>query len=340
MEILRHLIIHELRKTADSSEAHLLLSETAAPRDERANMLVGKLHHTFESKNDILQGFLSPPEDALFPGYFQHWVETGMRGEGFVQFTRDSMQALQLALQGVTGAKGGYLVFADYGEDEGRTLGIFLVRDTEGLIFRHESERDAFTLDDVTYLDTQRLAMACRIQLHRLQDGGRNVQLIKHAKSQATISEYFINWIGLERPESSRELTDTFMEVVEHLPLPMNEETGQPMSSHQFQKEALSFALKSPQQTLEVKDFEANFYGEGQHPVQEFLQNNELEMDQSFRVDNNALRRHYNYRATVNGLSISFNRDHLADGDIRIEGQRIIIDLPELVEKLEDQGLE
>ena len=132
---INQLIIHELEKEADSPEAILFLSDESIPIEERAESLVQKLNHTFDGKAEVLQGYLSSPEDALFPAHFQEMVNSGLDGKAFTHFSRESMQALQLSLQGITGAKGGYLVYADYLVDESPVLGIFLVRNTEGVIF-------------------------------------------------------------------------------------------------------------------------------------------------------------------------------------------------------------
>ncbi len=332
---LHHLVVHELQKQAEQTEVQLVLSESLATEEEHAHSLIDHLDQTFESKSDILQGYLSPPEDALFPGYFQHWVEQGMMEDRYLEFTRQSMEALQNHLTGVIGAKGGYLVFADYSREGHRMLGIYLVRDTEGLIFRQQTDQAGFSLEAVTYLNINRLAMACRIQLDRLQDGGRNVQFIKHARSQANISQYFTDWVGLERPQTSRVLTDTFLEVVENLPLPTDQETGQAMTESQFQEEVRNFALRSPQQTIELSSFDNTFYGT-QPTLQTYIEENEVELDNSFRIDNNTLRRHNQLRASAGGINISFSREHLASGEVSIEGGRIVINAMHLVEKIED----
>ena len=128
---------------------------------------MAKLHRTFIQKNDVLNGRLSSPEDALFPGYYELLRAENYSAEAFLQFSRDSTQALQLSLQGVTGAKGGYLVYAYYqaGEEEYARyqLGIFLVRDANGLLFQ-SGGTGAYELHPATYLDIDRMALACRIK--------------------------------------------------------------------------------------------------------------------------------------------------------------------------------
>jgi nucleoid-associated protein YejK len=340
MEIeLRRLVIHELVKTAESVDAQLYLSETLVAVEDRSFELVRRLHRTFEGKSDILLGQLSSPEDNLFPAYFENWRQSSGGDEPFLQFSRDTMQTLQLGLQGVVGAKGGYWVYAEYVAEAIPMLGLFLVRDTEGLIFRRLDQRAGFDLEAVTYLDTNRLAMAARIRLDGSLAKGYQAQLIKHNRSQATISEYFLNWIGLDRTESSRELTENFLDVVEHLPLPYDADAGREMDPAQFQKEVVRYALSAPGQSIELDQFEANFYG-SDRPAQNYLSEQGLDFQDGFRVDANTLRRHNRIKVYDNGVSLSFNREHLQDGTVRVEAGKIIIDLPELADQIDDQARE
>ncbi|MCB9303125.1 MAG: nucleoid-associated protein [Lewinellaceae bacterium] len=337
MDLLLHqLIIHELEKEADSADARLFLTDSTIPTSDRAEALVDKLNQTLVQKEDVLNGYLSSPEDALFPGYFQHLLDGQLSEEAFIAFSRETMSALQLALQGVVGAKGGYLVYADYSEFDHRMLGIFLVRDTEGVVFQKNTAEGAFELNTITYLNTDKLAMACRIHIDRYDGGqGRCVELIKHAKSQKEISEYFIHWIGLERPESSREMTTTFLQVASELPLPAEAETGQPMEESRFREKVLQFAMNSPQKTIHVGHFEKEFYGE-EKPVQQYLEDNGLALDEEFRFDRKALREFYNYKVSAEKIYLYFNRGHLKSGQIVVDGDSITIHSPDLAEQIMD----
>ncbi len=334
---IHHLIIHELDKEPENSDASLFLAESTTPVDERAEALMEKLNRTFLQKEDILNAYLSPPEDALFPGYFQQLMGQGLSEEAFIHFSRETMHALQLALQGVVGAKGGYLVYALYQQEEVRTLGIFLVRDTEGIVFRKEGpQAAAFLLDTVTYLNTDKLAMACRIHLNRYEEKqGRFVELIKYARSQKEISEYFINWIGLERPESSKELTESFLQMVDELPLPVDAETGEAMEEGRFHEKVLQFAMQSPLKTINLQQFGQEFYGD-QQATKPYREEQGIELDDEFRFDRNTMRKFYNYKASAEKIYLYFNRNHLNQGQIRVEGENIIIHSPELAEQLMD----
>jgi nucleoid-associated protein len=336
------IIIHELEKEADSGDVQLFLSDQLVPVDNRSEELINTLNDTFISKNDLLHGSLSSPEDALFPGYLQEVTENQFSEDAFIEFSQNTMRALQEGLQGVIGAKGGYLVYAEYEHFEAKMLGIFLVRDKEGIVFKKNKENNTFNLHSVKHLDTDRLAMACRITLNKFQqNSGRFVDLIKHAKSQKEISEYFTKWIGLDQPESSKSITQTFMNVVDKLPLPLDEDTGQPMEEEQFHHQVMAYAVQSPQKTVELDKFDQHFYGE--EPIfQNYLKENHIELDNEFRVDKGTMKKHFTYRASAEGISISFSKNDYTSGKVSIKGDNLVIDCPQLIDKimdmLEDDG--
>lgn len=335
---IHHLVIHELEKAADESAAHLFLTQHCMVVDEQVQALADKLNTTFIRKDDNLQGYLSPPEDALFPAYFQVMMDAGITEQSFLAFSKDTMSALQLSLQGVLGAKGGYLVYIDYTEEASnqRVLGIFLVRDTEGVAFRKQADAAVFAIESVTHLNTDRLAMACRILTSKFESGqGRCVELIKHAKSQKEISEYFIQWIGLERPESSQELTTSFLEMVNALPLPMDEGTGQPMAEGQFREKVLQFATSSPQKVISIPAFEQAFY-QNEQPAQQYMQEQQVELDQEFRFDKRTLNQFYNHKVNAEKIYLYFNQGHLKEGQIVVEGDKVSIHCAELAEQIAD----
>jgi len=334
MEI-HHLIVHELIKEPQENEAQLFLSKACLPPEERAHQLIGKLNQTFDQKSDTLLGYFSAPEDALFPGYFHLLAEANFTEEAFLSFSRETMQALQLSLQGITGAKGGYLVYTYYTVGERQLLGIFLVRDTEGIVFDKHDE--SFDLRAITHLNTDRLAMAGRIDLHAWQNGQKRcLELIKHTNSQRTISEYFTNWIGLDRPASSRELTHSFLDMVEQLPPPSDAETGAPVPKEVFQEQVMNYAMNNPQKTISVQAFDQEFYN-NQPTAQTYAQEQDLPLEDEFRFDQGTLKRHFQVRLSADSLRLQFNRSDYQEGLVRIEGDEIIISSPELVQSLREK---
>ena len=334
---LHQLAIHELVKLPESNEAELRLSDRLLLVDEKAEELVQKLNKTCVQKNDVLNGRLAAPEDALFPGYFQLLRESNFAENAFLQFSRDSMQALQLSLQGVVGAKGGYLVYAFYSLGEAASeqhwIGIFLVRDTNGLVFQ-TGESGNFQLHPTTYLDIDRMALAGRIAVHKgTVDQQPQIEVIKHARTQKEISDYFLSWLGIEESISNRELTNHFLEAVAAVPAPLDEETGAPMQEGVFREQLANFAMKSPGKVLNIPAFEEKFYGE-ENPIQSYLSDQDVNMQDAFRFDRQAVREYHFHKFKGQGVYFGCKHAFLLSGEVRIENQQVIIDNPELADQI------
>lgn len=340
MEITLHqLAIHELVKLPESSQTEMRLSDSLLFVDERAEGLVAQLHRTFSQKNDVLNGVLAAPEDALFPGFFHVLQEANFSDEAFLQFSLDTMDALQQSLHGVGGAKGGYLVYAFYSAESGdradNILGIFLVRDTNGLIFNH-TNGGRFQINSTTYLDIDRLAMAGRIKVRKGQpDWQPAAEVIKHARSQKDISDYFLNWLAVEQPVSNKDLTQHFLEAVAAIPAPVDDATGEPMESGLFREQVANFAMKSPGKTISIPAFEEKFYGEGQ-PLQDYFVNNDVPLQEEFRIDSQSLRDYNFHRFKGDGLYFGCKHAFLLSGQVRVEGDNVVIDDPELAAQIAD----
>lgn len=332
--IVHNLIVHELKKQPESAETELLLSKDPLPITEQSIELIGRLDQIFERKNDLLQGFLAEPDESLFPAYYETWLMEGRNREHFITFSNDTMKVLQQSLNGVIGAKGGYLLYADYTMEEQRMLGIFLIRDTQGLIFVEDEQDEALKLTTTQYLDVDHMAMAVRL----LAGSGRNVQMIRHARTQSSISQYFTEWVGLDRPETSAELTQNFLEMVEELPVPKDRETGFAMNEGDFEKALVKYAAKQPQQTIRAKEFDEFFYG-NEKPLQDMLVDGDGVLDEGFRVDKRSLRKQFYLKAGFGGMSITCTKDHFRADQIHIDEQTgtITITNQELASLLLDQ---
>ncbi len=331
---VHNAVVHELKKQPEMAEADLLLSEESLPITEQAIELIGRLDQLFERKTDLLQGYLLEPDEGLFPAYYHNWLEEGRARNPFLSFSKNAMAVLKDSLQGVTGAKGGYLLFADYSIDDQRMLGIYMVRNTEGMVFVPDEDHDRLRLQTTAYLDIQNMAMAARV----LAGTGRNVQMIRHARTQSSISQYFTDWVGIDRPETSGELTQSFLEMVEELPVPKDRETGFAMNEGDFEKALVKYAAKAPQHTIRVQDFDEHFYG-NEKPLQDMLAGNGSSLDEGFRVDNKALRNRFYLRAGVGGISITCTKDHFRNGQVHVDEAtgKITINSEELATLLLDQ---
>lgn len=330
------LIIHELIKEQGSSAVGKFISQHAVPIDEKATDLVDRLNGTFFNKENVLNGYFSEEDSYQFPSLFKSAHEKGWGEAAFMSFAKQTIEILKLSLEGVVGARGGYFVYAHY-QFEGRDyLGVFLVRDTDGLLFAKKDKR--FSIQTITYLNTEKLAMACLVDLAHFKDQkARYLQVVKHAPSQKTISEYFLRWIGLEHSETSASMTERFLELMDHLPLPVNKETGSKLEADQFRTAALKYSTSSPHHSINIHEFDEHFY-DGRGVVQNEIRKHELALDTEFRADKKTLKKLDRFSFSDEKIRLTFTKgDYLERRVEVVDNNLVIIRSEQLARQIEEE---
>ena len=104
-------------------------------------------------------------------------------------------------------------------------------------------------INQVRYLDTNKLAMGARINLEKLTNGDNNhITLTK--SGLADISEYFIDWVGLTRPESNADFTNKLFQIISSINRPLNPDTGQQYDLNEFREVAYNLIKASPNRVI------------------------------------------------------------------------------------------
>ncbi len=335
---LLHLAIHQMPLDFELTDASPILSSQLLPIDEAAEKLVQRLYRSFSAKSDVVQGQLASPEDALFPGYLHELAAADFTDEAFLQFSRSGMETLEQNARESFAGQGDYWVFAHFIVDQVAQVGVFMLQDTEGLQIE-VSDKHEFFLQAVRHLQLDQLGLACRINLPEYwsADVVLRAELTRHGRQQRELPEYFLNWVAFESSATSRELTDTFLDAVAQLAEPHNEETGEPVDAGAFREQVAQFATRSPSNTISVKAFDQNFYGEEtQGPLQTYLESNDIPLDEEFRFDRRAMRDYHFHRLKTKGMYFGCRHSFLLSGKVRVEGNQLVIDDEDLAEQIRE----
>lgn len=331
--VIHSVIIHELIKQPEMAECNLVLSEDRLPVTENVINMISELDGKFERRSDVLQGYLPTISGGV--SMLDTYMILGYHPADIVGTTRRMSKDLQSSLNGVIGARGGYLVFADYTIEEQRVFACFMLRDATGLVIDH-NEDAGLNLQEVKFTDLGSMPMAVRI----LRGDGRVVQVLQPNRKSQDIGPYFLDWVSMGSSETSSELTRTFMEMVEELPIPKDRDTGFAMDESDFEASLLKYAAKQPQQTIRVKDFDDYYYG-GQGELQKILDETDDGgvLDDGFRVDQKLLRTGFYMKAKDNGISVQCTRRHVRSNVIEIDEEAGVVKIysPELAAQLLDQ---
>ena len=314
-------IIHKLEKEAQTVEATLNLAETVNDINESTTQLFVKLRSIY-NKDNSLYGRFDIENPTSFQDDFHIYRASDRSDENFIHLTRKLSQHLRNLVIQEPLAKGGYLVFTEYTRGDYLYTSVFLVRDTQGVIFSESAT--GFVIDDITYVDTSRLAMACRIN-HTLMadDSSRYISLTKRTQ-QSAISSYFSNWIGITNRNSNLVSTNNLLRIINNIELPTNTESGEVYTRNEFRQQVYDLVVTSPSKTVDLRTLGQFFYGDNERIVN-YANEQEIIIDTEFKPNQRKFKKFVQLAIKKDGIDLKFSR---SDYENKV---RISEDNPDLV---------
>lgn len=321
MITINRIAIHEIVKEAQYNEASTFITSACLTVNETTIALVEKLHDSYKSDNLVYAVFNFQP-DSYFPTQFQTY-NSAKNDNVFLNFTRLVTQNLRNKIVSVTLAKGGFVVYADYTNAGNNYVGVFFIRDAQGVVFNKNLSAHNVEINSVTYMNTEKLVMACRINIDKLaSNDGKYLTFLR--RGQAEISDYFFDWICSMQPESSKEFTEHLYEMVNGMDLPLNRDTGLPIDLNIHRQNVVNY-VRERNRIVDLRDLGRYFYDD-ENKFIEFRDLHSIEIDNEFKADNSALRKFNLIELKARGISVKFSRALLTSGDISIgRGNQVVI---------------
>lgn len=298
---LTRAIIHEIIKQPQVNGANSFLSQMLLPVNPNTTRLAQSLNNAF-SKDDISYGNFEANNNLFYDDFMLH--QNTLADASFITFTQDVTRRLSATLAVTFFAKGGFFVFCEYDLNGIRFVGVYLVRDVEGVLFNKDNVNHTFQINQVRYLDTNKLAMGARVNIEKFTNSDHNhIALTK--SNQADISEYFIEWIGITRPESNADFTNKLFQIISSIDRPVNPDTGQQYDLNEFREVAYNLIKASPNKVVNLRDLSTSIFGDENRLV-DFAEERGHELDYEFRYDGRALNRFKRITANRDGIRLSF----------------------------------
>lgn len=209
-------------------------------------------------------------------------------------------------------AKGGYLIYSDYEDKEVSFTAIFLVRDAEGVIFRQD-EDGGFSINNIKYINTEKLAMACRINHKFYSNGnGRYLSLTRRSQ-QREISDYFTDWVGTANSESSQEFTQSLYDILNKIAPPINPETRNEYTIDEFRKSVYDYIKNQPGKVVNLQDMSMYFY-QDRNVLPAFAEENGINVNTEFKAHVRTLNKFVSVRVRRDGIELKFSRNDFGEG--------------------------
>jgi nucleoid-associated protein len=209
---------------------------------------------------------------------------------------------------------------------------VFIVRDEEGIIFKRDNNGD-FEVDTTIVVNTNKLAMAVRIDLEKLRlNEDRHLHF---TKKQVHLSQYFFDWIEADLAEKSTDDTNKLVQLINKLKLeefPINPENNERFTPDEFRDKIYQNILSSGR-IVRIRELSKTFWDN-----EDFLTNKfeelEIEISNEFQAPESILKRLKKYEISSGKLKLSFTQNDIDSGRVsKGEGYQIIIDSEELLDK-------
>lgn len=249
---------------------------------------------------------------------------------GFVDFSKNATDGLMTILNLTAPAKGGFLVYAEY-EDYGLFAAVFLIRNKKGS--KLIKSDNVYTIAEQIHVDVDNLAMACRINTKRLDDGEDNYLSFINKKSED--SKFFLGWICANEIIRDKDDTKALIQLLRKVTPPKINDID--MTHVELCDSIYSHIRNSPKREVSLEDIGLTFWDDKTYLLQESNKHGII-ISSTFKPDKTELRKLINLKATADLISISFPQEHLK-GIIRVEGDTIIITSQNLADKINSEKI-
>lgn len=315
--LLNSVMIHEIRKEANTTNtATLYLSNaTLDISNEYVLKIVTSLEESFSRKTLKRAKF----SDDGFREDFQDFTNIDIMNFSNVLTTK-----LKNNINGISQAKGGYLVFARYITTQ-EFLAIFLVRNTEGSKLIPSAGN--WDLDSTQYLDVEHFAMGVKINLSILNSDSDD-RYISLVRGNTDISHYFEAWIGLDDPKQENKDAQALYNVANQIVLPEG------MTRDELKKNIFDYAKSHRDRVVNLKTL-STFIFQDENYITNYCEQNSVDIDGEFKLTGTNLSRFYKVSVKANNIELSAPRSSFNTDMIEIIDGQVVIHSPELAEQIQ-----
>jgi nucleoid-associated protein len=333
MEVIK-IIIHLIDKE-QGTNPRLDKSLTLLTIEANINVLAEKLNDAFKKDSRILRTEFLEEVNVFQEGVSLFSLENN--DENFFNLSSNSLDRMGDLMVGNNFATGGYFVYINYVYRSTNYLGVFIVRDSEEIIFKKVEDSENFIVNTTTIVDTNKLAMAVRIDLDKLVNGEDRYLHFTHR--QQHLSAYFITWIEADLAEKSIEDTTKFIDLINRLPeleLPLKPESSERYNSEEF-RNLIHDNINSAGNLIRIRELSSTFWDNSDY-LTDKIEEYGLDINDVFQATVSILRRLKKLEIKSGKIKLSFSQSDIDRGRIRaIEGSnQIILESEELYRKLHD----
>ena len=330
MEILR-VTIHQIIKEQGINYTELVESNDLLAIGENVENLIEVLNDAFKRDEKVIRSEFLEQQDR-----FQTSLRTfcgDNSDENFLNFSIESIRRINDLLTGANLATGGYFVYAEYEYRNRNYVSVFLVRDSEELIFDRSEDGASFVVNKTTIINTKKLAMAVRVDRDRIL--ANQERYVHFTFKQADISDYFITWIEVHLSDKNREDTVSLVNLLNDIdPLPNDPDTNAVYEPEKFRNKVFDY-IQSVGRVVRIPELSNSFWGNKDF-LGDLIDERGIDINQEFRAVTTVLGRLKKYSLSAGKIKLSFSKSDIDQGRIfRGDGQQLVLENPIIARKFD-----
>lgn len=314
---LNSIIIHEIIKEVNTTNTATMYLSNYVLDINNKNVLriVTSLEESF-SRKTIKRAKFS--EDG-FKEDFQDFSNIDI-----INFSKELTKKLKNNINGISQAKGGYLIFARYSTTQD-FLAIFLVRNTEGS--RLIQGAGSWDLNSTQYLDVEHFAMGVKINLSVLNSES-NDRYLSLVRGNTDISHYFEAWIGLDDPKQENKDAQALYNVANQIELPDG------MTRDELKKKIFDYAKSHKDRVVNLRALSLFIFNNEDY-ITNYCNKNNVDIDGEFKLSGYNLSRFYKISVKANNIELSAPRSSFNPNMIEIVDEQVIIHSQDLAQQIQ-----
>jgi len=314
--IIKSVAIHEITKEVNKTSAEVFCStELLDVNDSNIQRIINSLDESFTKKTLRRAKF----SDSGFKEEIKDFGKFVMLKDSEALTTK-----LKNNIQGISSAKGGYLIFAEV-ESKHKFLAIFMVRNSDGTKLKQSGS--SWDLDSTQYLDTEHFAMGVKINL-TLLNGTSEERYISLARGNTDISQYFESWVGVDDSKEENIDADALYGVANKIDLP-----PEITSRDEFKKAIFDYAKAQPSRTVNLRELSQFLYSDAEK-MPKYCQDNDIDIDGEFKLTGRNLSKFFKVSVKADGIELAAPRSSFNPNMISYQGDKVMIHSSSLVQAI------
>lgn len=291
----KNIIIHNLKKDIKGTANIEYSTQTLDLKDKKCQSLLEELY-SFFSKS-IKYGIFSSNGNTVFHQEFDNYLNT----KTFIDFSKSVLPDLKTRMDSIPQSKGGYIIFAEIENQNDDFFVVFVVRDKTGKQFSYKN--NTMQINEVIHIDTNKLAMACRINVRSYQDK-KNRYLSFLSTTQEDASKYFQKWIGAEAQSKSQEDTKNFRKIINEINIPVDE-NGNVITREQFREKIYDLCSRTYSKNLNLRVIGEEVWKDPDY-ISNYASQNNIAINDEFSADEQELKKLKKFSISSDNIKLDF----------------------------------